>query len=177
MDVVKTNLDSLEGSLVIDSEPGKGTTMLLRVPLTLAIIPCLIITDGGTRYAVPQRELEEVVCLRPGSDQQIERAFDTEVFRLRNKLIPIVRLAEVLSRPEPFSPDVKSEILERYHASDQPRSKIEYIVVLRNAGKRFGLLVDEVRGTEEIVVKPMQVTMKRLNIYSGATIMGEVESR
>ncbi|MFN9972531.1 MAG: ATP-binding protein, partial [Phycisphaerae bacterium] len=83
MDVVKTNVEELDGSLTIDSWPGAGTSMLLRVPLTLAIVPCLIVTVGAQRYAVPQRELEEVVCLHPQLDRHLEQAFDTEVLRLR----------------------------------------------------------------------------------------------
>ena len=99
MDVVKTNIELLEGSLVIDSLPGLGTAMILRMPLTLAIIPCLIVTVNGERYAIPQRELEEAVCLHPGMSGRIEQAFDTEVYRLRDRLLPIVRLRDVLSRP------------------------------------------------------------------------------
>ena len=82
MDVVKTNIELLEGSLTIDSHPGLGTAMILRMPLTLAIIPCLIVTVNGERYAIPQRELEEAICLHPGMKGRIERAFDTEVYRL-----------------------------------------------------------------------------------------------
>ena len=99
MDVVKTNIELLEGSLVIDSLPGLGTAMILRMPLTLAIIPCLIVAVNGERYAIPQRELEEAVCLHPGMTGRIEQAFDTEVYRLRDRLLPIVRLRDVLSRP------------------------------------------------------------------------------
>ena len=86
MDVVKTNIELLEGSLTIDSQPGLGTAMILRMPLTLAIIPCLIVTVNGERYAIPQRELEEAVCLHPGMNGRIEQAFDTEVYRLRDRL-------------------------------------------------------------------------------------------
>ena len=105
MDVVKTNIELLEGSLVIDSLPGLGTAMILRMPLTLAIIPCLIVTVSGERYAIPQRELEEAVCLHPGMSGRIEQAFDTEVYRLRDRLLPIVRLRDVLNRPAPFTPE------------------------------------------------------------------------
>ena len=116
MDVVKTNIELLEGSLVIDSLPGLGTAMILRMPLTLAIIPCLIVTVNGERYAIPQRELEEAVCLHPGMSGRIEQAFDTEVYRLRDRLLPIVRLRDVLSRPEPFTAETKAEILAAHAA-------------------------------------------------------------
>jgi two-component system, chemotaxis family, sensor kinase CheA len=173
MDVVKTNVDQLEGSLTIDSTPGLGTSMLLRVPLTMAIIPCLIVHLGNERYAVPQRELEEIVCLHPGGKGAIEHAYDSEVFRLRDRLLPIVRFREVLERPEPFTQETKAELLRKYNPANRDRNRIEYIVVLRSRGKRFGLLVDEVRGTQEVVVKPMHTAMKRLSVFSGATLMGD----
>jgi len=172
MDVVKTNIEQLEGTLNIDSAPGLGCSMILRLPLTLAIIPCLIVTVKGHRFAVPQRELEEVVCLHPRSPGRIEQAFDTEVYRLREKLLPIVRLSDVLDRKEPFTVAAKAEIMAA-HANDQNREQIRYILVLRLSGRRFGLVVDEVRGTQEIVVKPMHSSMKRVGIFAGATIMGD----
>jgi len=173
MDVVKTNIELLEGSLTIDSQLGAGTAMILRMPLTLAIIPCLIVAVNGERYAIPQRELEEVVCLHPGMKGRIEQAFDTEVYRLRERLLPIVRLREVFNDLQPFTAATKAEILRKYAASNREPIVTEHIVVVRQGAKRFGLLVDEVRGTEEIVVKPMNVAMKRVGIFTGATIMGD----
>lgn len=173
MDVVKTNLESLEGTLTIDSQLGVGTAMILRVPLTLAIIPCLMIVVDGERYAVPQREVVEVVCLHPDMPGRLEQAYDTEVYRLRKRLLPIVRLREVLRRPQPFTAQTKAEILRDHEAGDCEPAGVQYIVVVRHEGTQYGLLVDEVRGTEEIVVKPMQATMKRVKIFSGATIMGD----
>ena len=172
MDVVKTNIELLEGSLTIDSHPGLGTAMILRMPLTLAIIPCLIVTVNGERYAIPQRDLEEAICLHPGMKGRIERAFDTEVYRLRGRLLPIVRMKEVLSRRQPFTAKTKAEILAEYAVKPDPR-RIAYILVLRTAGRRFGLVVDEVKGTEEIVVKPMHPSIKKVGIFTGATIMGD----
>ncbi len=172
MDVVKTNIEQLEGTVSIDSTFGVGCETVLRLPLTLAIIPCLIVTVDEERFAVPQRDLEEVVCLHPQSTGRIEQAFDTEVYRLRETLLPIVRLSEVLRRKRRFTPADKSEILAA-HAADQSAKPIEYILVLRSSGRRFGLLVDEVRGTQEIVVKPMHPSMKRVGIFTGATIMGD----
>ena len=172
MDVVKTNIELLEGSLVIDSVPGMGTAMILRMPLTLAIIPCLIVAVNGERFAIPQRELEEAVCLHPGMNGRIEYAYDTEVYRLRDRLLPIIRLSDVLAQNEPFDPETKAKILGRQKATGEPAS-IQYILVLRVLGRRFGLVVDEVRGTEEIVVKPLHPTVKRVGIFTGATIMGD----
>ena len=172
LDVVKTNVEQLEGTLNIDSVAGLGCSMVLRLPLTLAIIPCLIVTVAEDRFAVPQRELEEVVCLHPQGSGRIEQAFDTEVYRLRERLLPIVRLSDVLAQRQPFTAEAKSDFLAM-HAADGPRSRVEYILVLKLAGRRFGLVVDEVRGTEDIVVKPLHASMKRVGIFSGATIMGD----
>src|SRR4029077_1249974 len=87
-------------------------------------------------------------------------------------LLPIVRLRDVLSRPEPVTPQSKAEILAAHAASFDP-ARIEYILVLRVPGRRFGLVVDEVRGTEEVVVKPLHASIKRVGIFTGATIMGD----
>lgn len=173
MDVVKTNVEELEGHLTIDSSPGRGTSMVLRVPLTLAIVPCLIVTVGKDRFAVPQRELEEIVCLHSGGKRSLEHAFDMEVFRLRETLLPVIRFAEVLARPKPFSAVDKAEILAKHPPTARDPAMIEYILVLRSSGKRFGLLVDQVQGREEIVVKPVHAAMRKLTIFSGATLMGD----
>ncbi len=173
MDVVKTNLEELEGTLSIDSILGKGTTISLRVPLTLAIVPCLIATCNDNRYAIPQRELEEIVCLHPGGKHNLEQAFDTEVLRLRGSLIPVVRLEEVLLRTKPFTSQDKADILALHESQIESRTKIEYLLVLRSQGRRFALLVDHVLGREEIVVKPMHSALKRIGIFSGATLMGD----
>jgi two-component system chemotaxis sensor kinase CheA len=173
MDVVKTNVEELDGSLTIDSWPGAGTSMLLRVPLTLAIVPCLIVTVGTQRYAVPQRELEEVVCLHPQLDRHLEQAFDTEVLRLRDSLLPVIRFAEVLERRRPFTAEDKAEILARHGSGQRDPNQVEYVLILRSRGRRVGLLVDSVRGREEIVVKPIHPALKQVGVFSGATLMGD----
>jgi two-component system chemotaxis sensor kinase CheA len=173
MDVVKTNVEELDGSLTIDSWPGAGTSMLLRVPLTLAIVPCLIVTVGTQRYAVPQRELEEVVCLHPQLDRHLEQAFDTEVLRLRDSLLPVIRFAEVLERRHPFTSEDKAEILARHGSGQRDPNQVEYVLILRSRGRRVGLLVDSVRGREEIVVKPIHPALKQVGVFSGATLMGD----
>jgi two-component system chemotaxis sensor kinase CheA len=192
MDVVKTNLERLGGVLEIDSRSGLGTAFSLRLPLTLAIIPCLVVTVGPERYAIPQKDLEELVCLHANhSRRRIEYAHDQEVFRLRDRLLPLVRLGEVLRRPAPFTAATRADIL-RHHAprevasegrrspgqsemtpNAQEQTVPVYFAVVKVGSQRFGLIVDTILTTEEIVVKPMHATMKGLASFSGATIMGD----
>jgi two-component system chemotaxis sensor kinase CheA len=169
MDVVKTNLEQLGGSLQIESSPGTGTSMHLRLPLTLAIIPCLIVTAGGQRYAIAQKDLEELVCLDGERAGKVEIANDQEVYRLRNRLLPLVRLSEVLARPTPFDAAARAEILR----TPRPVDALVSFTVVKVGNERFGLVIDEFLNTEEIVVKPMHPALKRLRIFSGATIMGD----
>lgn len=173
MDVVKTNVERLEGSLTIDSAPGMGTSMILRVPLTLAIIPCLIVTVGKERFAVPQRGLEEIVCLHPGGESLIEHSYDSELLRLRDVLLPVVRFSEALRCKSTFCAETKLAILAANSPADRDPQRIEYILVLRTKGRKFGLLVDDVRGTEEVVVKPMHPSLRKIGIFAGATLMGD----
>jgi two-component system chemotaxis sensor kinase CheA len=161
MDVVKTNLDRLGGVVEIDSEPGHGTTFTLRLPLTLAIIPCLIVAAAGERYAIPQKDLEELVCLHSGQARaRIECAFDREVVRLRDHLLPLVRLPEVLGR-------------QRGQSRDSGSLTPLYVAVARVGSRRFGLAVDDILNTEEVVVKPMHSVLKPLACFAGATIRGD----
>jgi len=211
MDVVRHAIENLGGNLDLDSFPGEGTTLHLRLPLTLAIIPCIIAQVEGHRFAIPQVNLEELVCLYDDEVcTRIEVAGNQEVYRLRNKLLPMVRLNEVLANPRPFSRDVRSAIAEKYHLRHRhcleqdradaapyapmssaqanaygrftllptpppegpPPESLSFAVVKVGA-ERFGLIVDKVLGTEEIVVKPMHPTLKQLRCYSGATVMGD----
>jgi two-component system chemotaxis sensor kinase CheA len=176
MDVVKTNLDRLGGVLEIDSTPGRGTAFTLRLPLTLAIIPCLLVTAGGARYAVPQKDLEELVCLHPGRGRpRIEYAFDQEVMRLRDRLLPLVRLTEVFERPRPFTAATREEIVAKYRGGGAAGNGAApvFLAVVKVGAQRFGLVVEEVLRTEEIVVKPMHQAMKPLACFAGATILGD----
>jgi two-component system chemotaxis sensor kinase CheA len=181
MDVVRTNVEKLGGTLDIDSEPGQGTQFTLRLPLTVAIIPCLLVTAGADRFAIPQKDLEELVTLFPHpSSGQLEYAFDQEVYRLRDQLLPLVRLNEVLARTQPFTPAVKAAIMARYRTKQRivpditapPGAPIS-IVVVKAGRHRYGLIVDRILTTEEVVVKPMQSSLKTLRCYSGATILGD----
>jgi two-component system chemotaxis sensor kinase CheA len=188
MDVVKTNVEQLGGSLHIESTPGAGTCISLRLPLTLAIIPCLIVRSGGERYAIPQRDLEELVCISAGEVAcKVEFAYDQEVYRLRQRLLPLVRLSEVLIRLAPFTATTRAEIHRKHSmardispAGDQGERNGDrnngihfFFAVVKVGSQRFGLVVDELLNTEEVVVKPMHSVLKPLRIYSGSTIMGD----
>jgi two-component system, chemotaxis family, sensor kinase CheA len=190
MDVVKTNLDQLGGSLEIESSPGAGAVFSLRVPLTLAIIPCLIVTAGGQRYAIPQKDLEELVCLHEKlTATQIESSVDQEVVRLRDRLLPLVRLTEVFGQSLPFDAERRRAIVQKYHGSELPvpqaansqsprpanTSKADFTLfaVVKVGSRRFGLIVDEILKSEEIVVKPMHGSLRPLTCFSGTTIMGD----
>ena len=190
MDVVKTSLEKIGGTIELDSKQGNGTDIHLRLPLTLAIIPCLIVKVGGNKFAVPQFNLEELVCLYDDDvHRRIESVGNQEVCRLRDTLLPMVRLNETLARPEPFTEETRAEIVEKYRSIQEER--LAKLVPMRKENKsanipqslnfavvrvgmnRFCLIVDEVIGTEEIVVKPMHPAVKKLSIYSGSTIMGD----
>ncbi|WP_299036344.1 chemotaxis protein CheW [uncultured Pseudokineococcus sp.] len=156
MDVVRTNIERIGGSIELESVVGRGSTTRLRVPLTLAIIPALVVSCGGQRFAIPQNGLRELVGLdRERSGGATERVGDAEVHRLRGHLLPLVRLHEALAlgEPEPGESSV--------------------VAVLETAGRRFGLVVDAVLATQEIVVKPLGGLLADLPHYSGATILGD----
>ncbi|UUW91966.1 chemotaxis protein CheA [Pimelobacter simplex] len=156
MDVVRTNIERIGGSVDVSSEPGTGTTTRVRIPLTLAIIPALVVGEGGERYAIPQANLVELVRIE-GDDvrRQVERIAGAAVLRLRGKLLPLVSLAETLGGAQP--------------APDEALT----VVVLQSDDLRFGLCVSEVHDTQEIVVKPIGRQLKGLSTYAGATIMGD----
>lgn len=162
MDVVRSNMERIGGSVELLSAPGKGTTVMLRVPLTLAIIPALVVEADGARYAIPQANIREVVYLDPASGGvDIESVYGAPVFRLRGHLLPLVDLNGVLSgRP--------SAAIE-YFTTTTAR----YIVVLDGWDGGFGLLVDAMHDIEEIVVKPLHTQLRSLTCYAGATIMGD----
>ena len=177
MDVVKTSIEKLGGQFDIATIAGQGTTILLRLPLTLAIIPSLMVGVGDHRYALPQVNLEELVCLYDDEVvTKIEIARDQEVYRLRDMLLPLVRLSELFLHPEPLTSKTRNSITEKYRcerADVAKRGETLTFAVVKVGVKRFGLVVDRVIGTEEIVVKPMHPALKHLRCCSGATVMGD----
>jgi two-component system chemotaxis sensor kinase CheA len=162
MDVVKTNVEKIGGVIDIQSRAGEGTTIKLKIPLTLAIIPALTITCGGDRYAIPQASLLELVRLEgEQATKWIERLHGAPVYRLRGRLLPIVYLYEQLC-------------LELDNRSvGESTSDVVNIVVLKADDRQFGLVVDAINDTEEIVVKPLGQQLKMIPVYAGATIMGD----
>ena len=157
MDVVKTNIERIGGTIDIETTPGQGTKMVVKVPLTLAIIPALMVVCDGDRYAIPQSSLIELVRLDGQSREHIEYLHGTPVYRLRNRLLPLVNLKKQLALDSNAS--LENALLN--------------IVVLHASGRHFGLIVDSVRDTEEIVVKPLGKQLQGIGCYAGATILGD----
>jgi two-component system chemotaxis sensor kinase CheA len=174
MDVVKTAISQIGGVIEIDSELGKGIQLNMNLPLTLAIIPCLIVISSNERFAIPQVNMDEMVRLYHGSDYAIENSGDQEVYRLRNNLLPIVRLNELLKRPIKFTHQDRADITES-HADARNSTQSILFAVVKTGSRRFGLIIDKMTGTEEIVVNPLPNTLKNLQIYQGTTIMGDGE--
>lgn len=152
MDVVRTNIESIGGSVDVESTIGKGTTWRMRIPLTLAIMPALTVTCCGSVYAIPQVSLLELVALG-AQHAKIEHVGTAPVFRLRGTLLPLLSLAEVLD----LDPDHDGQVIAVVEADDQ----------------RFGVIVDRVLNMEEIVVKGLANRLKQIGMYSGATVLGD----
>jgi two-component system chemotaxis sensor kinase CheA len=156
MDVVKTNIEKIGGAADLVSRPGEGATVKLKIPLTLAIIPGLVVKNGGERFVIPQVSLLELIRLEADCGKSpIEWIHGTPVYRHRDRLLPITYLSQVLGQ----APAQNSDIVN--------------IVVLQAEDRQFGLVVDDIQDTQEIVVKPLGKQLKGLTCYAGATIMGD----
>jgi len=161
MDVVRTNVEKIGGKVEIDSRTGKGTTLRLRIPLTLAIIPALIVRSVNQSFALPQGALSELVHVPPGQGSTaIEWIENAPLYRLRGKLLPLVFLDRLLM-----------PVVEHRMATERDT----FIAVLDADGRRFGLVVDGLADPEEIVVKPLSGVLKDIGLYSGATVLGNAE--
>jgi len=158
MDVVKTNIEKIGGTVDVTSVRGRGTTLKIKIPLTLAIIPALIVTTGAERFAIPQVSLVELVRLEgKAAETGIEMIQEASVYRLRGNLLPIIYLNREL------------KLGNGSKAADESIN----IVVLQADDRQFGLVVDEINDTEEIVVKPLGKQLKSISCFAGATIMGD----
>ncbi|OSQ39656.1 chemotaxis protein CheW [Thalassospira mesophila] len=158
MDVVRTNIEKIGGTVELKSVEGRGSTFIIKIPLTLAIVSALIVESGGERFAIPQISVLELVRASSNSEHSIERIHDTPVLRLRNRLLPLVTLKKILGLDETGESDVDEEA---------------FIVVAQVGTYSFGIIVDRVFDTEEIVVKPVAPILRDLSLFSGNTILGD----
>jgi two-component system chemotaxis sensor kinase CheA len=204
MDVVRTNIEKLNGSVRVDSTVGQGTTVLIQLPLTLAIISSLVVGAGGNKFAVPQISIQELVWVRASEvASRIVRLRDADVLHLRGMLLPLVRLADVLGIQRAYRDEDPSHQKEdrRNRVADRRSRTIEVdaadsanvetgslpervgdrrtnwrgdfnIVVVKAGANNFGLVVEELFDTEEIVVKPLSSYLRDTRCFSGATILG-----
>lgn len=171
MDVVRTNIEKIGGAIELSSQLHHGTTVRLRIPLTLAIVPALVVRSGSERFCIPQVKLVELVrCLKEGDpnseegQHRIERLQDKPMLRLRGQLLPLVDLREVLELNK--NSEDRADDLSR-------ESSTVNVVVLNADGRHFGLIVEEIQDTSDIVVKPLTKFLKAISVYSGATLMGD----
>ena len=157
MDVVRNNIDQIGGTIDVKSVAGVGLSFIIKIPLTLAIVAALIVEAAGDRFAIPQLSVVELVRARAGGEHRIERIKDTSVLRLRNRLLPLVRLSRLLAIETGKPGEVENG----------------FIVVTQVGSQTFGIVVDAVFHTEEIVVKPMSSRLRHIALFSGNTILGD----
>jgi len=169
MDVVRTNIEKIGGHVEMKSEPGRGSTFVVKIPLTLAIVSALIVASGGERFAIPQIGVDELVRVTHGSEHRIETINDTRVLRLRNRLLPLVALDEMLKLRGAGDEKPADDSADK-HAGREDET---CIVVARVGTSSFGIIVDQVFESEEIVVKPVTHVLRGIAIFSGNTILGD----
>lgn len=157
MDVVKTNIEKIGGTIELKSVAGRGTTFVIKIPLTLAIVSALIVEAGGERFAVPQISVVELVRTGRGSEYRIEDIHGTPVLRLRNRLLPLTALRQQLRLGGELD-TVESD---------------RFVIVTQVGNFSFGVIVDKVFDTEEIVVKPVSSLLRNITLFSGNTILGD----
>jgi two-component system chemotaxis sensor kinase CheA len=183
MDVVRANIEALGGHVYLESTLGKGSAVILQLPLTLAIIPCLVVGVGEERFAVPRVNLLELVRVKANEvHQRIERIGQASVLRLRGNWLPLVKLADVLNLRKPnearrtiedarFNDPIAIEQIPEIRRQS-PES--DYTLLVLSVGiNQYGLIVDEAYDIEDIVVKPLSTLIKNVHAFSGTTIMGD----
>lgn len=158
LDVVRSHVEQVGGSVDLRSRPGKGLAVTIKLPLTLAIASALIVEAAGQRFAIPQIAVAELVRTQNDGDVRIEKLNGQSTLRLRQRLLPVVDVAQVLDLPR------------EAQASEQDNC---LVVVCHVGGTRFGIVVDAIHQTEEIVVKPISSKLRHMSVYSGATILGD----
>ena len=152
MDVVRSNIEQIGGAVEVRSNSGNGTSFVIKIPLTLAIVAALIVEIGGERFAFPQLSVVELV--RIGSEHRIERIKSAPVLRLRHRLLPLIHLSAAL----------------RLGGGEAAGG---FVVVTQAGSQVFGAVVDNVFHTEEIVIKPMSSKLRHIGVFSGMTILGD----
>jgi len=157
MDVVRTNIERIGGAIEMESTAGQDTIFLIKIPLTLAIVSALIVEAAAQRFAIPQINVLELVGLSGRTEGGIQTINDAPVLRLRDRLLPLVSLRRLLNLPEP----------------QEGERAASYVIVAQVGAARFGLIVDRVFDTEEIVVKPIQPILRGTQFYAGNTILGD----
>lgn len=157
MDVVRTNIEKIGGTVDLSSVEGKGSRFLIKIPLTLAIVSALIVECAGERFAIPQICVVELVHASSHSEYKVERINNTPVLRLRNRLLPLVSLRHTLALDE----------------EKESTNGAAFIVVIQVGNSNFGVIVDRVYDTEEIVVKPVSPILRNIPLFSGNTILGD----
>ncbi len=157
MDVVKTNVERIGGTIDVHSVSGRGTTFTIKIPLTLAIVSALVVEVAGERFAIPQIGVLELVRVGGATGAQVERIKDAPVLRLRDRLLPLVTLSRVLGLED----------------SAEARKDVGFVVVTQVGPSTFGIIVDRVHDTEEIVVKPVPPILRHVAVFSGNTILGD----
>ncbi|MBD1845894.1 chemotaxis protein CheA [Cyanobacteria bacterium FACHB-63] len=156
LDVVRRNIESVKGTVEVESQLGQGTTFCLKIPLTLAIIPTLLVRSGGERFAIPQASIQELVRIEGQEqiDQSIETVLNVPVYRLRGQILPLVKLASVLQL-------------------STAATEVVYFVVITVDRYHYGLIVDDIEDTQDIVIKPLSKQLKSLEMFAGATVLGD----
>jgi two-component system, chemotaxis family, sensor kinase CheA len=157
MDVVRTNIEKIGGTVDLQSTVGKGSRFLIKIPLTLAIVAALIVECAGERFAIPQISVVELVRTSAQNENKVEHINDTPVLRLRNRLLPLVSLRKLLKLP----------------SGDMPQNEDCFVIVAQVGPTTFGIMVDRVFDTEEIVVKPVAPILRNITMFSGNTILGD----
>ena len=173
MDVVRTNIEKIGGTIELKSTEGKGTTFFIKIPLTLAIVSALIVESGSERFAIPQISVLELVRASNDSNHTIEYINSTPVLRLRDRLLPLLHLNKILGFESEENAATEDAASEDSVSEVSVSSNEDFIIITQVGDFTFGIVVDQVFDTEEIVVKPVAPILRDLTVFSGNTILGD----